>query len=60
MKKLIARAAIRKIARQHGISTAQCHAEIAAVIAEIWKSSDPQPTPEEFILLISQKVLDFR
>ena len=74
MRKLRARAAIRTIARQQGISTAQCRAENQEAITEAWRNADPQaseyqrqlvgdshiPSPEEFILLISQKVLDFR
>ena len=72
MRKLRARAVIRKVARQQGISTTQCRAEMAAAITEAWRTADPQardyqiqlvgdshiPSPEEFILLISQKVLD--
>ena len=63
---------IRKVARQQGISTARCRAEMAAAIAEAWRTADPQakdrqiqlvgdshiPSPEEFILLISKKILD--
>ena len=70
IQKTHSRNVIRKVAKQHGISTAQCRAEMAACIAEAWATSDPEikrrhiqlvgeervPTPEEFLHLISQKL----
>lgn len=70
MRKLRARAVIRKVARQQGISTAQCRADMAAAIAEAWRTADPQaknrqiqlvgdshiPSPEELIILVSSKL----
>lgn len=67
MKKLRARMVIRKVAKQQGISTSQCRADMMAAITEAWTTADPQtknrqiqlvgedriPTPEEFIVLIS-------
>lgn len=70
IQKLHARNIIAKVARRQGISTDQCRAEMAACIAEAWNTTDPVarqrqidlvgeeriPTPEEFILLISQNI----
>lgn len=70
IQKLHARNTIAKVAKQQGISTSQCRADIATCIAEAWATSDPEvkqcqiqlvgdshiPSPEEFILLISQKI----
>lgn len=67
MKKLRAWMVIRKVAKQQGISTSQCKADMMAAITEAWATADPQakdrqiqlvgedriPTPEEFIVLIS-------
>jgi hypothetical protein len=72
IQKLRARTVIHRVAKQQGISTAQCRADMAAAITEAWRTADPQtknrqiqlvgdshiPSPEEIILLISQKVLD--
>ncbi len=69
IQKLQARNIIARVARQQGVSTDQCRAEMAAVIDEAWRTSDPAirqrqiqlvgdshtPSPEELILLISQK-----
>ena len=70
IQKLRARTAIRKVAKQQGISTSQCREEISEAIREAWETSDPVirqcqldlvgegrvPTPEEFIYLISSKL----
>lgn len=70
IQKLRASQIIAKVAKQQGISTTQCRAEMAACIVDAWATSDPEakqrqiqlvgeeriPTPEEFILLISQKI----
>lgn len=70
IQKLHAQTVIARVARQQGISTSQCRADIATYIAEAWATSDPEakqrqiqlvgdshiPSPEEFILLISQKI----
>lgn len=69
IQKLRARNVIRKVARQQGISTAQCRAEIQEAITEAWATYDPQvkdrqirlvgdyhtPSPEELLLLISKE-----
>jgi hypothetical protein len=69
IQKLRARRIIAKVARQQGISTAQCRAEIMAAITAAWTTSDSQakdrqirlvgdyhtPSPEELILLISKE-----
>lgn len=66
IQKLRAARVIRRVARQQGISTAQCRAEIVVAIEAAWTSADPQikqrqielvgedrvPTPEELITLI--------
>ena len=68
--KLQAKQIIAKVARQQGISTSQCRAAIREAIEEAWATSDPEtkqrqvelvgdyhiPSPEEFILLIYQKI----
>ena len=60
---------IARVARQQGISTAQCRAEITAAINAAWATTDPQikdrqirlvgdyhtPSPEEIILAISKE-----
>ncbi len=70
IQKLRARRIIAKVARQQGISTAQCRSEIQEVITEAWATSDPlvkdrqirlvgdyhTPSPEEIILLISKEI----
>ena len=70
IQKLRARKVITRVAKQWGISTVQCRAEMAATITEAWATTDPEakryqlelvgeervPSPEEFILLISQKI----
>jgi hypothetical protein len=72
VQKLQAKNAIARIARQQGISTSQCRAAIQDLIDQTWTTSDPEakyrqiqlvgdshiPSPEELILLISQKLLD--
>lgn len=70
IQKIHARNVIARVARQQGISTDQCRAEMAATITEAWATADPLakqrqidlvgdshiPSPEELILLISQKI----
>lgn len=70
IQKLQARRIIAKVAEQQGISVDQCRAEIQEAITAAWVTSDPEtkrcqiqlvgdshiPSPEEFILLISQKI----
>ena len=70
IQKLRARAVIHRVARQQGISTAQCRADMIEAIRAAWATTDPQvrdqqiqlvgdshtPSPEEFILLIYQKI----
>ena len=70
IQKLQARNVITKVARQHGISTSQCRTAIREAITIAWATTDPEvkqtqiglvgdshiPSPEEFILLISQKI----
>ena len=67
IQKLQASQIIAKVAKQQGISTAQCRSDIAACIAEAWATTDPVtkqrqmelvgeeriPTPEEFIILVA-------
>ncbi len=71
IQKLRARKVIAKVAKQQGISTDRCRAEMAAAIESAWETSDPTirqrqiqlvgegrtPTPEEFIVLISSQVI---
>lgn len=61
---------IRQVAEQQGITYDQCYTEISTAIDEAWATTDPEvkrrqieltgstrkPTPEEFILLISEKL----
>lgn len=67
---LRARMTIVKIAKQHGISTDQCRADIAESIRAAWDTSDPVvkdrqiqlvgedrvPSPEEFIVLMANEI----
>jgi hypothetical protein len=69
IQKLRAARVIRRVARQQGISTAQCRAEIVAAIKAAWTTADPQikqrqiklvgedrvPTPEELIVLLTSQ-----
>lgn len=69
IQKLRARAVIHRVAKQQGISTAQCRAEMNEAIQAAWATTDPQakdrqiqlvgdshiPSPEELIFLISLK-----
>lgn len=62
-----ARRIIARVAKQQGISTAQCRAAMIEAIAAAWATADPAtkarqiqlvgegrvPTPEEFIILVS-------
>ena len=70
IQKLHAQTVIARVARQQGISTSQCRAAIQDLINQTWVTSDPVirqrqidlvgdshiPSPEELILLISQKI----
>ena len=70
IQKLHAQTIIARVARQQGISTSQCRASIQELISQTWATSDPEakyrqiqlvgdshiPSPEELILLISQKI----
>jgi hypothetical protein len=70
IQKIRARRTIAKVAKQQGISTAQCRAEMSEAIRAAWATTDPQakerqiqlvgegrvPTPEEFIVLLSSKL----
>ena len=70
IQKLQARRIIARVARLHGVSTGECRAAIQGAITEAWATSDPEikqrqfdligeeriPTPEEIILVISQKI----
>lgn len=65
---LRARMTIAKVAKQNGISTDRCRADIAESIRAAWDTSDPVikdrqirlvgedrvPSPEEFIFLVSK------
>ena len=66
-KKLIrARAALMEVARQHGITLEEVHAEVSEAIREAMQTDDPvvkarwakitkngrQPSPEEFIVAL--------
>ena len=71
IQKLRARKVIRQTAHRQGISTSECRAEMAAAIESAWETADPiirqrqiqlvgeerVPTPEEFIVLISSRVI---
>lgn len=62
-----ARRIIARVAKQNGISTAQCRADMAEAIRTAWNTADPEakqrqfqlvgegrvPSPEELILLVS-------
>ena len=70
IQKLHATLVIRQVAHRQGISTSQCRAAIQDLIDQTWVTSDPVirqrqidlvgdshiPSPEELILLISQKI----
>lgn len=70
IQKLQASRFIARVAKQQGISTSQCQAAIQELIDQTWATSDPEakqcqiqlvgdshiPSPEELILLISQKI----
>jgi hypothetical protein len=70
IQKLHAQTIIARVARQQGISTSQCRAAIQELIDQTWATADPAtkdrqirlvgnshvPSPEELILLISQKI----
>lgn len=70
IQKLYARTIISRIAKQQGISTAECRAAIQEVISTAWATSDPEvkdrqirlvgdstmPSPEEIIILISKEI----
>ena len=68
-QKIHARLVIRQVAKQHGVSTDQCRADIQAAIDAAWASADPVikdrqiqlvgegrvPTPEELIYVICKE-----
>lgn len=70
IQKLQARNVIARVAKQQGISTAQCRSDIQEAILEAWAITDPVirqtqiqlvgeeriPTPEEFILLLASQL----
>lgn len=70
IQKLRAHLAIRRVAKQQGISTAQCRAYIEEAIRAAWATTDPRakelqnwlvgegrvPTPEELIYIIACEV----
>ena len=70
IQKLHAQNIIARVARQQGISASQCRAAIQEIIDQTWATTDPVskdrqiqlvgdshiPSPEELILLISQKI----
>jgi hypothetical protein len=70
IQKLRAKYVIARVAKQQGISTSQCRAEIQEAISEAWATADPQakltqvrlvgeeriPTPEEFIVLVARQL----
>lgn len=72
IQKIHAQNVIARVARQQGISTSQCRAEISACISEAWATTDPVvrqrqiqlvgeeriPTPEEFIVLVAGLLCD--
>lgn len=69
-QKLIIRRLIARVAKQQGISTAQCRSEMVEAIAAAWATTDPEakqrqiqlagegrvPSPEELILLLSDRI----
>ena len=70
IQKLHASFVIRQVAHRQGISTSQCRAAIQELIDQTWATTDSVakdrqirlvgdshiPSPEELILLISQKI----
>lgn len=70
IQKLRAALVIRQVAKQQGISTARCRAEIQEAIDAAWATSDPEvkltqiqlvgdshvPSPEEFMLLVADQI----
>ena len=72
IQKLYAQTIIGRVAKQQEISTSQCRAAIQEAIDQTWATTDfvvrdrqirlvgdsHIPSPEELILLISQKTLD--
>ena len=70
IQKLQASRFIARVAKQQGISTSQCRAAIQNLIDQTWATTDSVakdrqirlvgdshiPSPEELILLISQKI----
>lgn len=69
IQKIQARKAIHRVAKQQGITVAQCRAEMTAAIEDAWASADlitrqrqselfksRIPTPEEFIFVISSQI----
>ena len=70
IQKLRVSLVIRQVAHRQGISTDQCRAAIQEAISEAWRTADPTvrqrqiqlvgeeriPTPEEFILLVSDQL----
>ena len=71
IQKIRARLVIHQVARQNGISVAECRAAMTEAIREAWDTSDPRtrqhqaeligkgrvPTPEEFIVLLSGSIV---
>ena len=69
IQKFRARRVIAKVAKQQGISTTQCRADMIEAIRAAWTTADPKakdrqiqlvgegriPTPEELIFLISKE-----
>ena len=68
-QKLRAKRIIARVAREQGISTAQCRAEMQSAIEDAWATTDHEvkdrqirlvgdshtPSPEELIFLISKE-----
>ena len=68
IQKRRAKLVIRKVAKQNGVSTAQCRSAMAEAIREAWNTTDPEakrqqlqlvgeervPSPEEIIVLLSK------
>ena len=66
-QKIRAQLVIRQVAKQNGISTAQCRADMIEAIQAAWATADPEakarqiqlvgegrvPTPEEFITFLA-------
>lgn len=69
IQRIRARRVIAKVAKQFGISTTQCRADMTEAIRAAWSTTDPEaknrqiqlvgegrvPTPEELIYLISKE-----